>query len=139
MITIMKRYTNDIGHAKKDLLAKSLAWGGLYSTPKWKHSPRDCRLLILEFLARHMDLPKFDSIFPSGSCAPFTASYRNVYKLRPICNYTRFTERSPIDALRTLIRSSKRMQKIRNMVIGKNSYLRQALFATIENAALINK
>jgi predicted nucleic acid-binding protein len=86
MITIMKRYTNDISPAKKEILAKSLSWGGLYTTPKWQKSRIDCRLFALEYLARHMDLAKFDSIFPPGSCAPFIAFYRNVYKLRPICN-----------------------------------------------------
>jgi len=86
MITIMKRYTNDIGHAKKELLAKSLAWGGLYTTPKWKNLSKDCRLFVLEFLSRHMDLPKLQTVYPPDPCTPFIAAYRDVYKLRPICH-----------------------------------------------------
>jgi hypothetical protein len=85
MIAIMKRYTNDIGRPKKALLAKSLAWGGLYSTPKWKNLSKDCRLFIMEFLARHMDLPKLQTVYPPDPCTPYIAAFREGFKLRPIC------------------------------------------------------
>jgi predicted nucleic acid-binding protein len=86
MITIMKRYTNDIGPAKKEILARSLAWGGLYATPKWIKVRTDCRLFVLEFLSRHMDLPKLQTVYPPEPCTPYIAAFREGFKLRPICD-----------------------------------------------------